>query len=539
MNISHLTFSYDFESIYEDVNLELKTKDHIGIVGVNGAGKSTLFKLILKELEPDYGTIKIPANTRISYLPQVITDEIPNSEITVWDYLLSARPIKKLETEMSSLYTKLAENPDNEKVIKRLEYIQSQLDYWNYYEADSILLRLISALKISSELLEQKLKDCSGGQKSKIAFAKLLYSKPEIILLDEPTNHLDLETKQEIEEYLKNYSGMVLVISHDIEFLNAVTNKTLWIDKTTKQMELIDGNYEKFQKVKQMQEESLERLQKEQAKEIKKLQDIVNLYSHSSGKRKKMAQSREKSLQKLLDHKIELRPVNKTANLKMKVSDLGSTIPIRIENLDFGYLKNHPLYQNINFEIYKQERFLIIGENGVGKSTLLKLIHGDLKPWNGLIKIADKTKIGYYAQEHEILGFNKTVLENLEDGSLSKTNIRSHLGNFLFKENDVFKKVSVLSPGERSRLALAKLTLSNANFLLLDEPTNHLDPETQELVAEFFKSYPGTIMLVSHNPHFVDKLGIERILLLPSGEVMYYDRKIVEFYENQNKVNKN
>lgn len=539
MNISHLTFSYNFEKIYDDVSLELKRKDHIGIIGVNGAGKSTLFKLILKELEPEYGTIKIPSNTRISYLPQVITDEIPNIDITVWEYLLSARPIQKLEKEMSSLYTKLAETPNNEKVIKRLEYIQSQLDYWDYYEADSILLRLIHVLKISSELLEQKLKDCSGGQKSKIAFARLLYSKPEIILLDEPTNHLDLETKQEIEEYLKNYSGMVLVISHDIEFLNAVTNKTLWIDKATKQIELIDGNYEKFQKIKKIQEESLERKQKEQAKEIKKLQDIVNLYSNSSGKRKKMAQSREKSLQKLLKQKIELRPVNKKINFKMKVDDLGSMIPIKIQDLTFGYKDNKPLYKNINFEMYRQERFLIIGENGVGKSTLLKLIYGELKPWNGMIKLANKTKIGYYAQEHESLDFNKTILENLEDNHFSKTNIRAHLGNFLFLDDDVLKKVSVLSPGERSRLALAKLTLTNANFLLLDEPTNHLDPETQEFIAEFFKNYPGSIMLVSHNPHFVDKLGIERILLLPSGEIMYYDRKIVEFYENQNKMNKN
>ncbi len=538
MNISHLSFSYGFEPIYNDINLELKAKDHIGIIGANGAGKSTFFKLILKELEPDYGTIKIPSNFRISYLPQVITDEIPKSDITVWDYLLSARPIQKLEQEMSELYEKLASDPDNQKIIKRLEYVQSRLDYWDYYESDSILMRLISTLKISSELLELKLCDCSGGQKSKIAFAKLLYSKPEIILLDEPTNHLDLETKEDMIEYLKSYPGMMIVISHDTEFLNQVTNKTLWIDKATKTMELIDGNYAKFQKIKSMREEALQNAYKNQEREIKKLESIVNLYSNSSGKRKRMAESREKSLNKLLKNKIELRPAEKKVNLKMKIDDLGSTIPIKVEDLTFEYQKDKPLYESINFEMYRGEKFLIIGENGVGKSTLLKLIHGELTPQKGTIKLSDKTKIGYYAQEHETLNFDKTIIENMEDINQSNSTIRAQLGNFLFKNEEVYKKVSVLSPGERSRLALAKLTLSNANLLLLDEPTNHLDPETQELVAEFFKNYQGSILLVSHNPKFADNLGIERILLLPSGEVLYYDRKIVEFYENQNKMNK-
>ena len=331
---------------------------------------------------------------------------------------------------------------------------------------------------------------------------------------------------------------MILVISHDIDFLNQVTNKTLWIDKLAKQVELINGNYEKYQKIKESKTEALENAYKNQEREIKKLESIVNLYSNSSGKRKRMAESREKSLNKLLKNKIELRPAEKKLNLKMNIDDLGSTIPIKVEDLTFGYQKDKPLYESINFEMYRGEKFLIIGENGVGKSTLLKLIHGELTPQKGSIKISDKTKIGYYAQEHETLNFDKTIIENMEDLNQNNNTIRAQLGNFLFKNEEVYKKVSVLSPGERSRLALAKLTLSNANLLLLDEPTNHLDPETQEIVAEFFKNYQGSILLVSHNPKFADNLGIERILLLPSGEVLYYDRKIVEFYENQNKMNK-
>ena len=276
---------------------------------------------------------------------------------------------------------------------------------------------------------------------------------------------------------------------------------------------------------------------KKEQKEIAKLKSIVNLYSNSSGKRKRMADSREKTLNKLLANQVQLRPANKTVQVKMKITELGSTIPLKVENLSFGYTEEL-LYEKINFEIYRGEKFLIVGENGVGKTTLLKLIASKLKPVEGMIKISDKTKIGYYAQEHETLDQNKNLLENLKEFGLSENQLRAHLGSFLFSNNDVYKKVSVLSPGERSRLALAKLTLTNANLLLLDEPTNHLDPETQELIAKFFYNYPGTILLVSHNPSFVDKLGIERILLLPTGEVLYYDKKIVEFYENQNKMNK-
>jgi len=535
MNISHLTFSYNNELIYDDVSVELQIKDHIGVIGKNGAGKSTLFKLIRKELTPDYGTIKINANQRLSYLPQIITDEIPNIDISVFDYLISARPIVKIEQEMNDLYLKLAANPNDEKISKRLNYLQSQLDYWDYYEADSILLRLIDTLNISSDLLNQKLTDCSGGQKSKIAFAHLLYSKPEILLLDEPTNHLDLETKQKVMEYLKNYSGMILVISHDQEFLNQVTNKTLWIDKQTKSLELVDGNYDTFQKKKSIKEFQLKRESEREQKEIQKLKAIVNLYSNSSGKRKRMAESREKTLNKLLTNQIVLRPTEAKVRLKMNLEDLGSTIPLKLENITFGYTKEKPLFENIDLEVYRGEKFLIVGENGVGKSTLLKLISGILTPWEGNVKLTNKTKIGYYAQEHETLNQNKNLLENFTDLNIKESLVRAHLGNFLFSNDDVYKKVSVLSPGERSRLALAKLTMTKANLLLLDEPTNHLDPETQNMIAQFLKSYAGTILLVSHNPEFVDALGIERMLLLPSGKMVEYDRKVIELYEKLNK----
>jgi len=534
MNITNLSFSYNEDIIYQDVNLILNEKDHIGIVGVNGAGKSTFFKLILKELLPDQGTIKIKANMRISYLPQVITDEIPNLNITVFEYLLSARPIQKIEQEMNTLYIKFAENPESIEIQKRLSYLQNQLDYWDYYEADSILFRLIEDLHISSKLLDQKLTDCSGGQKSKIAFAKILYSKPEILLLDEPTNHLDIETRAAVIEYLKKYDGMVLTISHDKEFLNATTNKTLWIDKQTKNMELVLGNYEEYRTKKQIAEMNLEKAYQQEQKEINRLKSIVNLYSNSSGKRKRMAESREKTLNKILENQITLRKTDKKIKMKMQIEENGSTIPLKIENIIFGYQQKE-LFENISFDIYRGERLLIVGENGVGKSTLLKLIVNKLKPWNGNIKITNKTILGYYAQEHETLEQEKTIIENLQTFQLNASQIRAHLSAFLFQNNDIYKKVSQLSPGERSRLALAKLALTKANVLLLDEPTNHLDPETQDQIANFLKNYKGSILLVSHNLPFVDKIGIDRILLLPKGEILYYDPEIIKYYENLNK----
>ena len=538
MQFKDLTMSFGTQILFENINLNVPDNSKIGVVGVNGAGKTTLFRLLMGLEYPDSGKIIIKNNCRVDWLPQVISDDVNDLNMTVLDYLLLGRPIQKLNSELQSLYNQLADpNCNQEKIFNKIDRVQKELDYWDSYNAESTLLKIIDGVKLKDDILLKKINELSGGQKSKVAFIKLLYSNPEIILLDEPTNHLDEDSKLFIINYLKSYKGMVLIISHDTNFLDQVTTKTLFLDKRTKKFELYDGNYSKFKKMQKEKEESLLKQAQIQLQEETKLREIINKYANASGKRKKMAQDREKKLDKLLSNKIEVIDQNKTVNFKINITRESSTIPLRIENLSFKYNENAPqdVIHSLSFELHRGEKFLIVGENGVGKSTLLKLIAGLLIPIKGKIYIGNKTDLGYYAQELEMLDNTKTILENLKNSGYSQKQLRNILARFLFYGNDVFKNVGILSPGEKSRVALAKLSLSGANLLLLDEPTNHLDPDTQELIADVFKNYDGTMIVVSHNPNFVDHLGIERILILPNGEISYYNRNVVEHYQALNR----
>lgn len=537
MNIKNLTMTFGVQEIFDDVNLQIKDNEKIGIIGMNGAGKSTFFKLIMGKLEPDSGRIILKPGTRIGFLPQVISDEIPSMDITVFDFLLEGRPIKKLEAELSEAYTEASIENDEKKlkfIMKRIGKLQEKLEYYEVYNAENILLKIVTGMNIDSDLLDMKLCNLSGGQKSKIAFARLLYSNPEIVLLDEPTNHLDIDSKEYIIDYLRHYNGTVLVISHDIEFLDAVTTQTLYVDKATHKMELYPGNYEKYMKIRNERLKTQERLAEKQEREEEKLKKIIAKYIRGNEKKANIAKDRQKKLAKLEENKIVVEKKQKIANFKIKINHPSGSVPLKCENLKFGYKEDHILIDNLTFDLSRGEKFLIVGENGVGKSTLLKLIVGTLKPLLGSIDINDKTEIGYYAQEHELLDNEKIILENFKEFNLSTKELRSFLGNFLFSGDDVYKKVSYLSPGERSRVALAKLALTGANFLILDEPTNHLDPQTQEMIAKTFKDYEGTMLVVSHNVEFVDNLGIERMLMLPSGEIRYYNKETVMYYHELN-----
>ncbi len=545
MNIKNLTMSFGVQEIFDDVNLQIKDNEKVGIIGMNGAGKSTFFKLVMGKLEPDSGRIILKPGTRIGFLPQVISDEIPSMEISVFDYLLDGRPIKKLEQELSEAYMEASIETDEKKlkfIMKRIGKLQEKLEYYEVYNAENILLKIVTGMNIDSDLLDMQLCNLSGGQKSKIAFARLLYSNPEILLLDEPTNHLDVDTKEYIINYLRNYNGTILVISHDIDFLDQVTTQTLYVDKATHKMELYPGNYEKYMKIRNERLKTLERIHDKQEKEEEKLKKIIAKYIGGNEKKARIAKDRQKKLARLEENKVVLEQKQKVAHFKMKINHPSGVVPIKCENVKFGYKEDHILMENLTFDLGRGEKFLIVGENGVGKSTLLKLIVGQLKPMLGEIVLNQKTEIGYYAQEHELLDNEKIILENFEGTGLSTKELRSFLGNFLFHGEDVYKKVSVLSPGERSRVALAKLALTGANLLILDEPTNHLDPQTQEMIAKTFKDYEGTMLVVSHNVDFVDNLGVERMLMLPSGEIRYYDKDTVLYYQelnNQSKYKKN
>lgn len=527
-----LNLTFGTEVIYDDAEFYIGDNDKTGIVGVNGAGKTTLFRVILGEQELDGGSVST-GGKRIGYLPQVI--DFSDLQKTVWDYLYDARPIRKIEAELNDIYSKLETAPESEQaaLLDRIAELHAMQDEHDAYNAENTLLELIFDMSIEDELLDMKLGDLSGGQKSKIAFAHLLFSNPQILLLDEPTNHLDATTKGFVTSYLKSYKGNVLIISHDVDFLNAVVNKILFVNKVTHKIAVYDGNYTAFKR-KYAQEQLLKELRiTQQEQEIKRLSDFVlkaKQASRTNHNLKRMGQDREIKLQRAIAALEKRDKEYKHVKIKLEPKTTSSKIPLEVENLSFAYPDKPLLYDGLSFKLCPDERFLIVGENGVGKSTLLKLIMGLLHPKSGQIRMGGKTEIAYYAQELELLDESKTVLQNTEYGDYTDLARRNILGNFLFQGDSVFKKVSVLSPGEKARVALCKLLLTRANTLILDEPTNHLDPDTQAVIGENFRDYTGTILLVSHNPDFVEQIGITRMLVLPEGKIVDYSKELLAYY---------
>lgn len=531
-----MNLSYGLEVIYEDADFHIDDHDKVGIVGVNGAGKTTLFHVLMREQELDSGSIST-GNARIGYLPQEIV--IDDESCTVLDYLLGGRPIGKLELELNQIYKKLEDADDEEQapLLNQMEKLQSRLETFDYYEAENILLHIIDRMGIDIDLLDMPLNQLSGGQKSKIAFARVLYSKSDILLLDEPTNHLDAAAKEFVTEFLKNYKGMVLIISHDVSFLNQIISKILFINKVTHKISVYDGNYDTYKKKYALEQRLRELAIVQEEKEIRELEEFVqraNQASRTNHALKRMGQERALRLEKKRSNMQKRDRIYKRVKMDIRPMREGSLLPLKVENLSFHYPNQPPLYHDLSFHVNGKERFLVVGENGVGKSTLLKLIMGILSPDRGTICFHPKTDVAYYAQELEQLDLEKTILENAWTDGYTLKQLRSVLSNFLFYADDIQKKVQVLSPGEKARIALCKVLLQRANFLVLDEPTNHLDPDTQSIIGKNFQLFEGTIMVVSHNPWFVEQIGINRVLILPSGTVVDYSHELLEYYYGLN-----
>lgn len=532
MKGQHMYLAFGSETIYDDCEFLIENQDKIGVVGVNGAGKTTLFKLILNQENLDSGKITID-NKKIGYLPQEIS--FHNQNMKVLDYRYQGRPIKKLEKELETTYEKMTTSSPKEQkeLLRKASRLQSELESLNQYTAEDELLDLIDKMQIESDLLEMDVKDLSGGQKSKIAFARLLFSNSDILLLDEPTNHLDIETKGFVTNYLKNYRGTVLIISHDIDFLNEIITKTMFINKVTHKIKIYRGNYHEFKR-----QYACEMLQKEvrireQEREIKHLEEVVSKINQASAtnhKLKKMGKSRKKTLEKKLAELETREEKYKTVKMEVEPLEKSGKIPLEVKYLTFHYPSKNNLYNNLSFQMTRGEKFLIVGENGIGKSTLLKLIMGQLTPIKGEIIYGYHASIAYYAQELEILDEEKTILENIDNPNYNDTELRTFLGNFLFSNDDVFKKVKILSPGEKARVALCKILLKKTNIIILDEPTNHFDPETQKIIGENFKNYTGTLIMVSHNPSFVEQIGVTRMLVLPDGKIVDYSKELLHYY---------
>ena len=536
MKGTKINLAFGTEVIYEDADFYIDTHDKVGIVGENGAGKTTLFHVLLHEQELDSGTIST-GNSRIGYLPQEIT--IEDESRTVLEYLKRGRPINKLEAELNVIYKKLesAGTAEHAMLFKQMEKLQSHLESYDYYEADSILLHIIDRMGISSGLLDMPLNRLSGGQKSQIAFGRVLYSKSDILLLDEPTNHLDAAAREFVIEFLKGYQGMVLIISHDVSFLNQIVNKILFIHKATHKISVYEGNYDTYKKKYALEQRLREQAIAQEEKEIRELEEFVrraNQASRTNHALKRMGQERALRLEKKRSMKQTRDRIYKRVKMDLRPMREGGGIPLEVKHLSFHYPNQSLLYRDLSFQIHEKERFLIVGENGAGKSTLLKLIMGIHSPDTGSIHVHPKTDVAYYAQELEQIDLQKTILENAWTDGYTEKQLRSVLSNFLFYADDIHKKAEILSPGEKARIARCKVLLQRANLLILDEPTNHLDPETQSIIGGNFHLFEGTIMVVSHNPWFVEQIGVNRVLILPSGRIVDYSRELLEYYYGLN-----
>lgn len=544
MKISHLNLAYGTKIIYDDCSFHLETGDKAGVVGVNGAGKTTLFKILLGELVPDSVEITLD-NMRIGYLPQEITIPPEHADITVWEYVASGRPVDALQEQLNLEYEKLAKYPNSAAILDRITKLQDTIDSYDVANFDYELLRILEKMHLSN-LVDQPMRELSGGQKSKVAFARVLFENAGLLLLDEPTNHLDVETKQFVANYLRNYQGSVLVISHDVEFLDTVTNKTLFVNKTTHKMKVYPGNYSLFRRQYAEEKAAEDARITEQEREIKRLSEFVaraRAAKRSNTALIGMGHQREKVLTKKLAELGTREQEYAHVALQITPAKTSGKVPLEVQNLSFNYPDSPQLYDRLSFALTRGEKFLIVGENGVGKSTLLKLIVGELKPTAGSVILGQNTTIAYYAQELEILDERRTILENVQSYDFTDTELRSMLSNFLFYGDDIYKKVAVLSPGEKARVALCKILLQRANLIILDEPTNHFDPETQKIIGENLKDYTGTIIMVSHNPAFVEQVGITRMLIVPSRKdqdvtnsrpglaiIKNYSRELLEYY---------
>ena len=534
--VKNLEKSFDSNVIFKNLNFSVQDGEKVAVVGLNGAGKSTLFRILLNQIDSDAGEFYMGKSPRIGWMPQTIDELNLPDDVIVYDFLRSGRPLAEIERRMTEIYTKMAEGDDSEELLQQLGVCQSEFEYWDGYTAESELETMIDQMGIDRQNLNKKLGELSGGQKSKISFVRTLYSRPSILFLDEPTNHLDAASREWMTDYLVATDASVIFISHDEEFINKVADKTLYLDAMMHTGTLYGFGYKRFLRTLAETNESLERQLQKQMREINRIQAFVDSQRGKSGKAKRQAQSREKMLDKMCQNLVVAPMEKKDIDLELSPNREADILPITVENLNFSYVANKKVIKNLTFSLNRGEKFLIVGENGAGKSTLLKLLYKILKPDSGIVRIGKKTDLGYYAQEYETLNPNITILENASSvTNIGTSKLRSVLNHFNFVGDKVKQSVKTMSPGERSRLELAKLCLGGANVLLLDEPTNHLDVATKKTIAQSFSEYGGTLIIVSHDLEFLKHLGIDRMLMLPSGRLQFFDENVVRRYMEQEK----
>ncbi|MBO8945371.1 ABC-F family ATP-binding cassette domain-containing protein [Listeria monocytogenes] len=536
LQVQQISKFFGAEVILDNIKLEVKTGDRIALVGRNGAGKSTLLKIIAGKMSYDGGTISKPKSVEIGYLAQNTGLE---SSKTIWDEMLSVfDSLRKMEADLRKMELRLGEPElynDPEKyqaLMTDYDTLQHTFKESGGYTYEAEIRSVLNGLRFYPEDYEVEIASLSGGQKTRLALAKLLLAKQDILVLDEPTNHLDIETLAWLETYLQNYHGSLLIVSHDRYFLDKVVNQVYEISRS--KIDHYKGNYSSFVNQKQAKLEQMWKEFDKQQKQIAKLEDFVarNIVRASTTKR---AQSRRKQLEKM---DVLGRPQGdeKAAHFGFQFEKQTGKDVLMVDQLSIGYAKDKRIASNLTFEMKRQDSLALVGPNGIGKSTLLKTLIRDIPALSGEFHFGAGVKIGYYDQEQAKLTSNKTVLMELWDDypELNEVNVRTTLGNFPFSDDDVLKNVQSLSGGEKARLALAKLTLLEANVLILDEPTNHLDIESKEVLEAALIDFEGTILFVSHDRYFINRIASKIVELAPEkatvflGDYDYYQEKLAE-----------
>ena len=512
--------SFDGVTLLADASFHIEEREKAALVGINGAGKSTLFKIIVGELPPDSGQVILAKGKTMGYLAQ---HQELTSDLSIYDALLQVKQhILDMEVRMRQLEKemKYTQGEELNKIMEAYSRLTHEFELENGYAYKSELTGVLKGLGFAEEDFGKMISTLSGGQKTRVALGRLLLSKPDIILLDEPTNHLDMDSIAWLETYLLNYPGAVFIVSHDRYFLDKVATKIVEIDNT--KVTSFTGNYSAYSEKKAMLRRAAYQAYLNQQQEIKHQEAVIaKLKSFNREKSIRRAESREKMLDKIevLEKPVE---VDDSMRITLKPRVISGNDVLTVEHLTKSF-PSLPLFEDLNFQIKRGERVAIIGSNGTGKTTILKILNQVIPADNGSFRLGSKVHIGYYDQEHHVLHAEKTIFEEISDDypKLTNTEIRNLLAAFLFTGDDVFKPISALSGGERGRVSLAKLMLSQANFLILDEPTNHLDITSKEILEEALNNYEGTVLYVSHDRYFINKTAT-RILDLTNHKLVNY-----------------